>query len=161
VDNWGAETRSRAPHGVASGDGHGDSTFYSTQTTTQDPEHLIVVQNVVIPAGTVIDCSAWGKVQGNLWLTNFSFKINGQRCASMTIDKDADWTYFGGQMTVTEDSTEIRVYAEYKEMTGSLVTFGLDDIAIFVVSGPGFAPCGDVKASVSTPTLPANASPTD
>lgn len=99
-------------------DGHDGSYGYLT-SSSESRDSLILRQPLNVPAGTVIDCSAWLKTERNRYITNFQILIDGAVCASREIyGKDRSWSQFGGQIMSFADTTEVRFRAFYGEGEG-------------------------------------------
>jgi hypothetical protein len=112
----------------------------------------VLSQAVQIPAGTVVECIAYGKVSNSQALTGFDIAVGGKSCGGANVyGSSPSWFRFGGgyHLTLTKDATEVRVSLSNEATNGVVKTFGVSNIVVQIVSGPGSVPCESAAARSS------------
>jgi hypothetical protein len=96
--------------------GHGDNgQFYSVNANDNTGDFTVgsdpLVQNVNIPAGTIVQCSAWIKIkQGDGTLKTFDMRVDGVLCAQTSQTAVGDWQQLtGAPITLTGEAHTVTI----------------------------------------------------
>ncbi|KAF2793367.1 hypothetical protein K505DRAFT_216125, partial [Melanomma pulvis-pyrius CBS 109.77] len=118
------------PHsGTYSFFGATDSETQATLTLTQT--------DVVVLAGTVVDCSGWVWASRNSgYTTTFTVSIDDQVCGTVTV-VDTGYIRIGSQITVSGDTHTVSVQVVSTGADEASMILGIDDVSVVPISGPG------------------------
>jgi hypothetical protein len=131
-------------------------TFYFFGATDSETAATVTVSqtNIFVVDGTVVNCYMWVNAYRNPpYTTTFTLSLDGVECGGVTV-VDTDYLQVGGQVQVSGNSHVVTVVISSSGSDEASSLFGVDDISVIPISGPGFI---DTCAVASpAPTTPAS-----